>query len=123
MELTRFIEDNIGKPYIWGKTDCFMLICKYLNAGSNHYDKYKTLRGALSYYKKHADKLDEYIRSQGYYQVRNNFENDGDLVKVMGKPFNSWGVYYKGQILISNEKQGLILEDVKNFVDYKVYRR
>ena len=123
MDLTQFIESNIGKSYIWGTNDCFMLICKYLNAGHNHYGKYKTLKGALSYYKKHASELDEYIKSQGYYKVGVNFANDGDLVKINGIPFDSWGIFYKRKMLIANETKGVQLENIKNNSYYSIFRK
>lgn len=122
--LINYIEDNLHKQYIWGQMDCFMMILKYLEIGEDHYNKYKTLRGAVSYYKKHASKFDDWLKDHNYKEIKKNFEQNGDLIKVDDTPFCSWGIYYNSNVLVANHKKGICLEPIKllnNFTAFRCY--
>lgn len=117
-ELIRWVEDQLGKPFEWGKRDCTTITMEAIKI---YYDKefkidanWKSLKDALRAYKKYGTPVDV-LRKNGFIEVKKNFEQTGDIFVWQGNGYWLLGVVINGAVLVANEGKTIEMKPIRGF--------
>lgn len=89
IRLAQFIEDNLGRPFAWGRCDCntFVLEAMDVLGGTALADeirgRYKTARGAIRFRRRSPwGGLITGLQGVGFAEIPRGFEQTGDILIV-----------------------------------------
>lgn len=125
LDLIRWSEQQIGKPFEWGQTDCTTLTLEGIKI---YYGKeipitlqWRSFKDALRAYKEYGNPAD-ILEVHGFVEIRKNYEQTGDIFLWQGKGYWLLGMVVNGSVLIADEGRRIEMKPVYAFTeDYRVF--
>lgn len=126
-ELVKWAATKVGRPFIWGKTDCTTItlegIEQYYGLKLPVENTWVSLKEALRAYKKYG-KPPEVLQEAGLQIIQKNFEQTGDVFCWQGHGYWLIGMVINGHVLVADEGRMAELKKISAFAEkYVVFGR
>ncbi|MDN3515374.1 MAG: hypothetical protein NG747_13380 [Candidatus Brocadia sp.] len=125
IKLIQWAEQQLGKPFEWGKADCTTVTLEGMKL---YYGKeipinigWGSLKDALRAYKKYGSPPD-ILRKHGFIEITRNFEQTGDIFLWHGHGYWLLGVIISGSVLVADEGKAIEMRPIRGFTgNYYVF--
>lgn len=137
IDVIKFAEAELKKPFAWGVTDCNTIAARFLDliqdskfkiqdskqgvgaqgivpevAGyyeSQILGKYNDMRSAIVFQKKFGHTPDEILKEAGAIEATPGFENTGDFLLVDTEHWQCCHIYLCGKVLSAGPEKGVAM--------------
>jgi hypothetical protein len=125
-ELITWASSKIGKPFIWGESDCTTLSLEGINIyyGNifNIENTWNSFKEALRAFKKYGTPMD-ILTKEGFTIVTKKYEQTGDIFVWQGKGYFLIGIVINQSVLVADEGKLLSLRPISSFDSYFCYHK
>lgn len=125
-ELILWASSQIGKPFIWGISDCSTLTLEGINLYYGNIFKFentwKSLKDAIRAYKKYGTPL-KILTEAGFNFVNKKYEQTGDIFVWKGNGYYLVGIVINQSVLTADEGRNIALRPINTFNNYTCYRK
>ena len=125
-ELIIWASSKIGKPFIWGESDCSTLtlegISLYYGNIFNLKNIWGSLKKALRAYEIYGTPIN-ILKQAGFISVNKKYEQTGDIFVLSVKNYYLVGVIINQSVLTSDEGKKIVLRPINTFNNYICYRK
>lgn len=112
VSIVQFAKEVVGKPFVWGETDCASLLYRVYEIMHGQKPdvvlRYTTAKGALSAHQRTGG-TEKVVRDLGALDIERPAKY-GDIIFYKGPEEHPWdniAIYVPPNILIANEKDGI----------------
>lgn len=125
-ELIIWASSKIGKPFVWGISDCSTLtlegILLYYGNVFNFENTWNSLKAALRSYIKYGTPI-QILQQAGFTLINKKYEQTGDIFVLNIKNYYLVGIIINQSVLTSDEGKKIILRPINTFNNYLCYRK
>ena len=125
-ELIIWASSKIGKPFIWGESDCSTLtlegISIYYGNVFNFKNIWNSLKEALRAHKIYGTPIN-ILTQAGFTLVNKKYEQTGDIFVLSIKNYYLVGVVINQSVLVADENKKIILRPINSFINYLCFRK
>ena len=126
-KVTDFVDRIVGTPFVWGRSDCAMVVLQYLDYVNDwllfekYSEQYTSLTGAIRFSKQMS--VDKLLVELNFIEVQKNFEMVGDILLVQDAELTLSHINLGRFVLSSQPDIGVCLvEKMLINPEYKVLR-
>lgn len=125
-ELIIWASSKIGKPFIWGKTDCSTLTLEgiklYYGNMFQFENTWNSLKEAIRAYKKYGTPI-KILTEARFSLIYKKYEQTGDIFVWEGNGYYLVGVVINQAVLTADEGKKIALRPITTFDNYTCYRK
>lgn len=125
-QLILWAAQQIGLPFVWGKSDCTTLTLEGVNLLYNETfnleNTWTSLKEALRAYKKYGTPI-EILEKYGFEKVKKNYEQTGDILVWEGTGYYLIGIVINQSVLVADEGKLISFRPIVSFINYTCYRK
>lgn len=122
---TKWAIEQVGKPFVWGETDCVSLMrqmAEIINGEPFGTHRYTSLRGALDV-QEATGGICQALRDAGAVEIRRSYATTGDVIVADDEPFPAVLLVITDKALFADHDQGVRLIPLSSVSpDATVYR-